>query len=257
MFGGGVNMESATRPTKKEESYPTDFIEEAGVKEFFIEDVGVEEFLNSVRFFTTPRPIAQKILLLNQELGDSVFDSEIAALSSPQTLPSEQPVFERNETWVNTIIKKISSVLFHEEEPSPEQADVAGEEVSFFQKTVSERIYDHLSLLSLSPHAKKGKPFSINEELTDGIAEDLGLGVYRQSHIPEELRRRAELALYDLAGEFQRWLIEDRGGVYSTGWGEIRATSLRNEASPSSRAVIWLEPDVQRYQVVTPQAAMA
>lgn len=239
------------RSTKEDENYAIDYFEDAGLKEFLIEDVGVKKFLNSARFFTTPRPIAQKILLLNQELGDSIIDGEIAALSSGQTPPSEPHVFERNETWVNSIIKKISSVLFHEEEPSPEQTDVAGEEVSFFQKTVSERIYDHLSLLSLSPHAKRGKSFSIKEELTDGIAEDLGLGVYRQTQIPAELRKRTEVALHDLAGEFQRWLTEDRGGVYSAGWGEIRSTTLRNEAYPASGTVIWLEPDVETNQLTS------
>lgn len=254
MCGGGVNMETCRAPlrsTKEEENFTIDYVEDAGIKEFFIEDVGVREFLNSVRFFTTPRPIAQKILLLNQELGDSIIDGEIAALSSGQTPPSEHQVFERNETWVNSIIRKISSVLFHEEEPSPEQADVAGEELSFFQKTVSERIYDHLSLLSLSPHAKSGRAFSIKEELTDGVAEDLGLGVYRQTQIPAELRKRTELALHDLAGEFQHWLTEDRGGVYSAGWGEIRSTTLRNEACPPSGTVIWLEPDVQAQQLTS------
>ena len=240
---------AAPRSINKEENSTNDFVEDAGAKEFFIDDVTVKEFLKSVRFFTTPRPIAQRILLLNQELGDRIIEGEIAALSSGQALPSEHQVFERNETWVNSIIKKISSVMFHEEEPSPEQSDEAGEEVSYFQKTVSERIYDHLSLLSLSPHAKSGRSFSIKEELTDGIAEDVGLGVYRHPQIPEELRSRAEIALHDLAGEFQRWLIEDRGGVYSAGWAEIRATSLRNEASPPSGTVIWLEPDVQQQQL--------
>ena len=42
-------------------------------------DEAVENFLTRVQFFLTPYEIAQKILLLNQELGEDLIESQLAA----------------------------------------------------------------------------------------------------------------------------------------------------------------------------------
>lgn len=211
------------------------------------DEKGVDNFLASLKFFPTPRTIAARILQLNQALGDSFIEGEFEALSSGSLPSIEDESVEKSPGWVNSLIAKVSSILFHGEHAYSEQPNLSGEElVSFFQKVISERIYDHLSFLSMSPHAKEGLSFSIMEELTDGIAEDVGLRLYRHSEMPQSLREQAGDALFDLAAEFQRWLLEERGGSYTAGWGEIRAkgNSSRDE-NTTPNLVVWLEPDVE------------
>ncbi|HKO42979.1 MAG TPA: hypothetical protein VJU84_06810 [Pyrinomonadaceae bacterium] len=234
------------------------------------EDNLLDSFLASVRFFPTPRILATRILQLNQALGDSFIQEEIESLSSGSPPLSEDENFEKSAGWVNSVIAKVSSILFHDEHAQPEQTSLSGEElISFFQKVVSERIYDHLSFLALSPHAKQGRSFSLEEELTEGIAEDIGLGLYRQSDTPAHLSQQSKEVLLDLAREFQRWLVEERGGCYTAGWGEIFAQGFapqeldasKNEPA-TKKLVVWLEPDVQareagrRPQVETVAAAL-
>jgi len=210
------------------------------------DEKGVDNFLASLKFFPTPRTIAARILQLNQALGDSLIEGELETLSG--SLPSiEDESVEKSPSWVNSLIAKVSSILFHGEHAHSEQPNLSGEElVSFFQKVISERIYDHLSFLSLSPHAKEGLSFSIMEELTDGIAEDVGLRLYRHSETPQYLREQSREALFDLAAEFQRWLLEERGGSYAAGWGEIRAKgNSSGDENTAPHLVVWLEPDVE------------
>jgi hypothetical protein len=227
-----------------------EIIPQTGEDDFNLEgrdEKGVDNFLASLKFFPTPRTIAVRILQLNQALGDSLVEEELEALSSVSLPSIEDERVEKGPGWVNSLIAKVSSILFHGEYAYPEQPNLSGEGlVSFFQKVVSERIYDHLSFLSLSPHAREGLSFSIMEELTDGIAEDIGLRLYRNSEMPQYLREQSREALFDLAAEFQRWLLEERGGSYTAGWGEIRAkgNSIRDEEA-MSHFVVWLEPDVE------------
>jgi hypothetical protein len=216
-------------------------------QDVILEEKDLNDFLAAIRFFPTPPHVATRILRLNQELGDSFIDAEIADLS--QVDSGEAEMFERTENWVNRIIKSVSSVLFHEEHGSIEHEDASSEELSLFQKTVSERIYDHLSFLSLSPHAKSGGVFSLREELTEGIAEDLGLGVYRHdSKISEDFGTQVHAALCDLACEFQRWLVNERSGLYSAGWGEIRARGTQHDEPANAGTIVWLDPDVETPQ---------
>lgn len=209
------------------------------------ENEGVEDFLTKIRFFPVPYEIASRILKLNHELGDCRFEAELNRLSSNEVIVNEQMI-EINETWLDTVIDRVSSILFHGEK-TPEQIDLSSKElVSLFQKTVSEKIYDRLSFLSVSPHAEKGEPFSLKEELTDGIAEDIGLGHRIRAKSPDHLYRQAQDALMDLAWEFQCWLVLERDGVFVARWGEIRALGVESldPAAPSD-SIVWLDPDVQ------------
>lgn len=227
------------------------------------DDEAVERFLARIQFFHTPHKIAERILALNQELGEELIESQLAALASEESDAKMIEVSENeiNENWLQTIINRVSSILFHEEEPSGEMNLSQDELVVLFQKTVSEKIYDRLSLLSLSPHAKKGGTFSLTEELTKGIAEDVGLGLYRHEKTREELRTQAEATLLDLAGEFQGWLTGEWNGVYPAGWGEIRARSeATSEQNSATGPIVWLDPDVpvhiSDHQTVTAAAAV-
>lgn len=221
-------------------------------------DEAVENFLTRVQFFRTPYDIAQKILLLNQELGENLIESQLATLAKeePDAKMIEVSENEISENWLQTIISRVSSILFQEDEASEQRSPSEDELVFLFQKTVSEKIYDRLSLLSLSPHGKKGGTFSLTEELTKGIAEDVGLGLYRHEETRADLRARAEAALLNLAIEFEDWLVGEWKGVYSAGWGEIRARIESTTDADPAGVVVWLNPDAIEHipdtQVVAP-----
>lgn len=239
---------------------PTKNVSKQAYEAFDSEDEAVEHFLARIQFFRTPHEVAEKILLLNQELGEELIESQLAALASEESDAKMIEVSENeiSENWLQTIINRVSSILFHEEEPSDEMNLSQDELVVLFQKTVSEKIYDRLSLLSLSPHAKGGGTFSLTHELTKGIAEDIGLGLYRHEKTRGELRTQAEATLLELAVEFQRWLLGEWNGVYPAGWGEIRArfeaTSVQDCATCP---IVWLEPDVPMHIFDRQQATAA
>lgn len=243
--------EVMSTPTPIAKLLPTQNVSKQAYGPVDPEDEAVEQFLTRIRFFPTPHEIAQKILLLNQELGDELIESQLAELTAREESSDEKLIEvsenEVSDNWLHTIINRVSSILFNEEESS-EQMNASQEEVVvLFQKTVSEKIYDRLSLLSLSPHAKKGGTFSLTEELTKGIAEDIGLGLYRRKETREELRNRAEATLLTLATEFQTWLLEEWKGVYPAGWGEIRAR-FEDTTEESTGPVVWLDPDVKMHR---------
>ena len=209
------------------------------------DDESVEDFLTGIQFFPVPKQLAARILSLNQKLGDKVIEAEFDALPSDDT-PVEEQTSEIANTWIDLVISRVSSLLFREESPS-DAAGLSEEELACaFPKTISEKIYDRLGLLSLSPHAGQGGTFSLREELTEGIAEDIGLGSYRRPEISEELSQQVKTALFDLAQEFQKWLLEEWSGRYRTEWGEVRASySAERKQVFSDRVVVWLKPDVE------------
>lgn len=225
-----------------------------------LNDEAVKHFLEGIQFFPTPREIAEKILFLNHQLGDELIESQLATLESEESDVKMIEVSENEigENWLQTIIDHVSSILFHEEEPSDETNLSEDELVVLFQKTVSEKIYDRLSLLSLSPHAKKGGTFSLTEELTKGIAEEVGLGLYRREETREELRTEAAATLLNLAVTFQDWLLKEWNGVYPVGWGEVRArVEATTEQDCPTGTIVWLNPDATRHTSTHRQVAAA
>jgi hypothetical protein len=209
------------------------------------DDESVKDFLDQIQFFPVREQIAARILLLNQKLGDSIIEAEFNALP-PEDIPTEHQTSEVPDGWVDLVINRVSSLLFREESP-PDASEISGKAiVSSFQKTISEKVYDRLGLLSLSPHAKQAGTFSLKEELTEGIAEDIGLGSYRRPEVPEELSGQVKNALFDLAREFQNWLVEECEGWYPAGWGEIQVRGSAGEDRVfSDSVVVWLAADVE------------
>lgn len=218
----------------------------------------VDDFISKFMFFPPRVETAARILRLNEALSDSHIENDLAALPPAEL---DVPEGERQETiesgsWLSAIRERVSAILFHEDEPDTEQDALTGEEVvSLFQKTLSERIYNRLSMLSRSPHAKKGRCFSLREELTVGIAVNIGLGLYRYPETPYHLREEAKAALLDLAWEFQQWLRE-LGGVYDAPWGRVRLEGVEVPATEGTPAVeVLMVPDMQSRAGESGQAA--
>jgi len=208
-------------------------------------------FLAESRFFPVAPYLADQILSLNQRLGNHLIESELDSLPEEDPESGTDELVEVDASWFNAILNRVSSILFHQEGQAPD-ADVPWEDlVSAFQKTVSEKIYDRLGLLSLSPHAREGGIFSLREELTEGIAEDIGLGLYRRNETPAHLRAESEAALLSLALEFQRWLLEDCHGAYPAAWGDIRVRGTQASAG----LTVWLEADAEAFAISGSAAA--
>lgn len=210
----------------------------------------VDDFLSKIKFFPPRIETAARILQLNQRLSDDYVERELESLPEGD---SDLARDERSEGgtvggWLKTVMDRVSVVVFHEDDPgSEEDALTEGEVFSLFQKTLSETIYNHLSMLSRTPHARKRRPFSIMEELTEGIAEDIGLGLYRRAGTPDHLREEAKSALHDLALEFQEWLLKQgSGGRYTPPWGLVCSEEAkRDEDEAEFSAIVLLNPDVQ------------
>lgn len=213
------------------------------------EEMMVEDFISKYKFFSPHEETAARILRLNEELSDSHIEKELESLPPLDVELREDEVNEAGVSvrWFSAIVDRVSAILFHDDEASSERVALTEEEARyFFQKNLSERIYNRLSMLSRTPHARKQRPFSIREELTEGIAVNIGLGLYRHDAIPDSLRERAEAALLDLAWEFQDWLVHQREGVYNAPWGQVRAEGVKvAESNGRPLALVVLVPDVE------------
>jgi hypothetical protein len=209
-----------------------------------ISDEVLEVFLDRIKFFPTPPDIARQILEVNKKYGDYAVELQLGDSCSAL---GEYPQVMVEEGWVRTIVDRVSSILFREEETENDNDYQPTLEASF-DKIVSEKIYDRLSFLSLSPQAKSGGVFSLKRELTYGIAEDVGLGLWKRpptSATHEALNLQAGEVLINLAGEFQDWLVYDCKGVYPAKWGNICAQTDSRVSLPNG-LIVWLTPDARQ-----------
>ncbi len=210
----------------------------------------VENFISKFIFFRPHIETAAKILTLNEELSENYIEKKFEAIPPDDLASLKNEGQETVGNWMRAIMQRVSSILFHEDESDSEEASLTDEEaVDFFQKLLSERIYNRLSMLSRSPHARKGRAFSIKEELTKGIAVNIGLGLYQHPECCDRLRQEAERALFDLAVEFQEWLLNERKGVYTAPWGQVRAVEAETSTTEATSPVVLLVPDVQSEKI--------
>lgn len=217
--------------------------------EEFKEESSVDDFFEALKFFSPPLEIAARLHRINQRIGNYLVDEELEEISAPEeTVQEEQDI---PPGLVGNIRRQLLSVLFSEsaDEAPGERAESdlpENEILSFFQKVVAERIYDRLSLLALSPHAKQKGSFSLGEELTGGIAEDIGLGVCLEEENENHLCKEGWDALIDLACAFQEWLIKDRYGCFAAEWGVVRVVGMDPiQPEIDSQPVVWLEADAE------------
>jgi hypothetical protein len=209
----------------------------------------VEELFTTWRFFTPSSGLTRDFLRLNDELGEAYFGGEYEKIAAGDGRGSfEGPVKDIN--WFKGLYRRVSGILFHGEGEPAGSGEQSEEKVtSFFQSFISERVFNHLAMLSRSRHAKRGGSFSIRDELTKEIAEKLGLGLYLHQKTSPELRAEAEEVLLRLAGEFQRWFIGKKRGEFTTSWGRICAVGNDIALEGESSQPLIMRPDVEIAEV--------
>lgn len=204
------------------------------------------------KFFSPKMAIVKKILTLNEKIGDEYFQSKYKDLLEKEGNVYNHEVvskFEenlKNLSWHNRLYSQISKILFHDDNRKSGMSDE--EFLSFSQKYISERIYNHLAMLSRSPHAEEEGSFSLREELTEELAENIGLGLYLTDKISSDLRAETEHVLYELAENFENWFVNEKKGRFSTVFGEVCSPEVLSRFSPneSPGSILVLDPDVKQ-----------
>lgn len=197
------------------------------------------------KFFLPSVELTKRIWQLNDALGTEYFEREFQRLTKdePEVPELAQEVTE-DPNWLQRIVSKVSEIVFHKDEDTDSQKLSDEEFVAVLQKVISERIYNHLAMLFRSPHARKGGAFSLQKELTRGMVEKLGLGLSLNRKTNSAVRADCEVALNDLADEFQKWFVVKQKGAYSTVWGEVYSSA--KNVPQNGEPVLILTPDVTR-----------
>ena len=212
-------------------------------EEVYLNDDDVVEQVISEWIFFSPSPeLTRLILVQNDKLGSEYFRKQLQLGTG---------LVERQ--WENFLpgLQKAFDILFHKSEQKESERQSDEEIISGFQAFFSERIFNHLAMLSRTPYARSGT-YSIKEELTMELAEKIGLGLYLHEKTPLDLRDETEIILLRLAGEFQYWLIEEHQGVFRTVWGSMLSVDRKDlRSDPSDNSVI-LVPDVETFSTSPP-----
>lgn len=209
----------------------------------------VDALIEEWKFFTPKEPVVRRILALREELGDSYleqeyqsFEKQASDLESNADLQEASALLEKNSPrkgLFQQLFDQVSTIFgFAGEE------DSRNESVALYQSFVSETIYDHLAMLGRSPGTMKGHNFSIRQELTEGIAEEIGLGLYLTPEISADLRNQSEIVLLQLAGDYQKWLVEEQQGMFETTWGYICSSNRELTDEMRNSHPLILIPDV-------------
>lgn len=220
--------------------------EELGAED---ENAITEEIIADWKFFRVPNDLTREILSLNERLGGEYFRMEYEQLDLPEkTLDLNQTSRDdRDDKDFKEGIEPAWKTLFHGEEHGGDFTQSEEEVVSEFQGFFSERIFNHLAMLSRTGYAKTGM-YSIREELTMEVAEKIGLGMYLHHKTPPNLRAEAEKLLLRLAKEFQRWLIDERRGLFFASWGAL--CSDRGLLGDDFKSALVMEPDVRESETI-------
>lgn len=198
------------------------------------EDELLEQLISNWIFFSPSPELTKLILVQNDKLGSQYFRQHYQTGAGPAAEDSHNLLQG---------LQKAFDILFHKSEQRRFKDQSEGEIISGFQAFFSERIFNHLAMLSRTPYARSGT-FSIREELTIELAEKIGLGIYLHEKTSPDLRDETEEVLLRLAREFQHWFIEAHRGVFRTVWGSLLSVDkedLREQIPDNS---IVLVPDV-------------
>lgn len=209
----------------------------------------VDTLIEEWKFFTPKEPVVIKILALREELGDSYleheyqsFEAQASDFESHADLQEASALLEQispRKGLLQQLFDQVSSIFgFASDE------DSRNESVALYQSFISETIYDHLAMLGRSPGTMNGHSFSIRQELTEGIAEEIGLGLYLTSEISDDLRNQSETVLLQLAGDYQKWLLDEQQGMFETTWGYICSSDRELTKEMRNSHPLILVPDV-------------
>jgi len=187
----------------------------------------VEQLISNWTFFSPSPELIRIILLQNDKLGSDYFHKHYQS--------GIDSIFEDSENPLQAL-QKAADILFHRSGLREPESQSEGEIISGFQAFFSERIFNHLAMLSRTPYARSGT-YSIREELTIEIAGKIGLGLYLHEKTSNDLRDETEKILVQLAREFQYWFVKEHQGIFHTVWGSILSVdkeSLRGEICDNS-----------------------
>ena len=195
----------------------------------------VEQLISNWIFFSPSPELTRLILLQNDKLGTDYFHKHfqggIDSLLGDQKNPLES-------------LRKAADILFQRSAQTEPESQSEEEVISDFQAFFSERIFNHLALLSRTPYARTGT-YSIREELTIEMAGKIGLGLYLHEKTSSDLRDETEKILVQLAREFQYWFIKEHEGIFHTVWGSILSGENEGFWGEIRKNSIIFVPDVE------------
>lgn len=195
----------------------------------------VEQVISSWIFFSPSAELTRLILLQNDKLGSGYFQQHYRSGNNPI------PGYSEN---LLQSLQRVSDILLHRLEQKEPESQSEAEIISNFQAFFSERIFNHLAMLSRTPYARSGT-FSIREELTIELAENIGLGLYLHEKTSSDLRDETERILVQLAWEFQNWFIHEHQGIFHTIWGSIFSVDKQDLRQGITDNSIIVVPDVE------------
>lgn len=205
------------------------------------ENAITEEIIADWKFFSVSHFLTSAILSLNERLGAEYFKKEYDKLEQSEKIPdlSETSREDEHDEGIKEGVARAWNALFHEEENARDSPQSEEEVLSDFQGFLSERIFNHLAMLSRSSYARIGT-YSIREELTMEVADKIGLGLYLHHKTSPTLRAESESVLLRLAKEFQCWLVDEHRGLFFTSWGV-----LCSDKSLLGKNALVMDPDVK------------
>lgn len=208
------------------------------------------------KFYEPKEDICKSIMVVNRKIREEYFEKKYKDLANQEF--TENRDFDRNlakfekkleseiselrqrehfspafvsETREDSFMVKVSRFFVgNKTEPSPHTNSVL-----FFQKNVSENIYDHFALLSLNDESSRISGFSIKRELTRRMAANFGLDLYLRKKLSPELTAEAEEVLTRLAADFEEWFITEKKGYFETTFGRIFSVNKYRKAEKEGK----------------------
>lgn len=195
----------------------------------------IRQIISDWIFFSPSPELTILILGQNDKLGSDYFRKHWPTVAGPA---------EDHSKNLLSGLQKAFDILFHKSDQKESQPPPDTEIISDFQAFFSERIFNHLAMLSRTSYAKNGT-YSIKEELTIELAEKIGLGLYLHEKTSPELRDETEKVLLQLAGEFQSWFVNEHQGIFRTVWGSMLSVDKKDLRAGIPGNSIILVPDVE------------
>ena len=222
----------------------------------------IDVLIENWKFYRPSAPLVQHILRLREKLGERYLDNEYSRNRAKQSdIESDKESKDIQEVeseltkknGFELAIKYVAGILgVSSQHENTQPADSSDEAITQHQGFISERIYNHLAMLGRTPRTLRGGAFSIRKELTEGIAEKIGLGLYLSPRMNKELRKETETVLLEMANEYQEWLLEKtQEGPFETTWGYICVANQKLSKEQQSTYPLILNPDMAKTKVAT------